>query len=319
MPETGEFMRLGPSPDGRLRFGATGTSFNGRRSMSGEIDEPRVRLELTGRPEAARLVRSMSSATGEALGLDPELLNDVNTAVAEACNNVILHAYGGEPGPFSVELGAPSGTVEVRIRDHGRGMRQTAPEHDRLKVGLALMSALADRAEFITPLDGGTEVRLSFVPRSEPQPLDPAGGSITGNGHPEWNGPRVVGLPGDVVLTVTPVTLLGPILGRIGRTLAPSAGFSLERCYDVYLLTDVLAAHAARAAEAGAISVSLGARDQRLELAVAPLRAGTSVCLESAGSDAEAGALAWLAEEIAISELEGYETLRVSMRDRLRG
>ena len=49
--------------------------------MSGEIDSPRVRLELTSRPESARLVRSMSTAAGEALGFDPELLSDVNTAV----------------------------------------------------------------------------------------------------------------------------------------------------------------------------------------------------------------------------------------------
>ena len=47
--------------------------------MSGEIDAPWVRLELISRPEAARLVRSMSSAAGEALGFDPELLADVNT------------------------------------------------------------------------------------------------------------------------------------------------------------------------------------------------------------------------------------------------
>ena len=260
----------------------------------------------------------MSSAAGEALGFDPELLNDVNTAVAEACNNVILHAYSGEPGPFSVELRAPAGAVEISIRDHGRGMRQAAPEQDRLKVGLALMSALADRAEFITPFDGGTEVRLSFPRPNEPQPFDPASASRTGSARGEWAEQGVVGLPGDVVLTVSPVTLLGPILGRIGRTLAPSAGFSLQRCYDVYLLTDVLAAHAERAAEAGAISVSLGARDQRLEFAVAPLRTGTSDRLDSSGSDAEAGALAWLTEEIAFSAINGYETLRVSMRDRLR-
>ena len=44
----------------------------------------------------------MSSAAGEALGLDPELMSDINTAVSEACNNVIEHAYSGEPGPFSV-------------------------------------------------------------------------------------------------------------------------------------------------------------------------------------------------------------------------
>ena len=136
--------------------------------MSGEIDSPRVRLELTSRPEAARLVRSMSTAAGEALGFDPELLSDVNTAVSEACNNVIQHAYGDDPGPFSVDFALAADGLEVQVRDHGRGIRQAAPEHDGLKVGLALMSAVADRAEFIRAPDGGTEVRLCFRGAARP-------------------------------------------------------------------------------------------------------------------------------------------------------
>jgi len=280
--------------------------------MCGEIDAPRVRLELISRPEAARLVRSVSSAAAEALGFHPELQADVNTAVAEACNNVILHAYGGDPGPLAVELGLLLDGVEVRICDYGRGIGQALPEPDRLKVGLPLMSALADRAEFITPPDGGTEVRLFFQQRNEPARLEvPAA-----DGRGEWQLGRVVTLPGDVTLTVSPVSLLGPVLGRLGRTLAPSAGFSLERCYDVYLLTDVLAAHVEEAAEDGAISVSLGARDRQLEFALGPLRAGTSDRLEARASNAT---LSWLTEEIAIKALDGYETLRVSMRDHLRG
>jgi hypothetical protein len=114
------------------------------------------------------------------------------------------------------------------------------------------------------------------------------------------------------------VSLLGPILGRLGRTLAPNAGFSLERCYDVYLLSDVLAAHAERAAENGAISVALGARDRQLEFALSPLRTGTSGSLEAGGIDGTAGAMASLTEEIGISAFDGHETLRVSMRDHLR-
>jgi anti-sigma regulatory factor (Ser/Thr protein kinase) len=286
--------------------------------MSGEIDAPRVRLELTSRPEAARLVRSMASAAGEALGFDPELLSDVNTAVAEACNNVILHAYSEGPGPMWVEVGGTADTVDVRIRDYGCGIRQAIPEHDRLKVGLALMSALADRAEFITPPDGGTEVRLSFVHPTPPRLPHEMGALAQTNGYGRSRAQRV-DLPGDVVLTVSPVALLGPILGRLGRTLAPSAGFSLERCYDVYLLSDVLAAHAERAAQAGAISVALGARDRRLEFSVSPLRLGTSGRLQDGATDAAAGTLAALTEEIGISALDGYETLRVSMRDPLRG
>ncbi len=286
--------------------------------MSGEIDAPRVRLELISRPEAARLVRSMSSAAGEALGFDPELLSDVNTAVAEACNNVILHAYEEEPGPMLVELRVPGGRVEVTVRDRGCGIRQAIPEHDRLKVGFALISALADRAEFVNLPEGGTEVRLSFLNRLEAGAPAPVEEQASTNGHGGWPAQRGVESTGEVVLTVAPVGLLGPILGRLGRTLAPTAGFSLERCYDVYLLADALAAHAERAAQAGSISVALATRDRSLEFALSPLRVGTGVGLEGTRSPEAPGALAFLSEEVGISALDGYETLRVSMRDHLR-
>ena len=279
--------------------------------MSGEIDAPWVRLELTSRPEAARIVRSMASATGEALAFDAELLADVNTAVTEACNNAILHAYGDKPGSLSVELGAIRGAVAVRVRDHGCGIRGAVPEPDGLKVGLPLMSALADRAEFINAPDGGTEVRLSFrgpVPsrrRPWPRGLESGGGS-------SWRATLHSGLTGDVVLSVSPVALLGAILGRIGRALAPSAGFSLQRCSDVYLLSDVLGAHAESAADSSSISVALGAHDHRLEFALAPLRVGTSAHPQGEGTRA------WLTDEVTFTALDGHETLRVSMRDHLR-
>lgn len=286
--------------------------------MTGEIDSPRVRLDLISRPEAARLVRSMSSATGDALGFDPELLADVNTALTEACNNVIVHAYGDEPGPMSVELEVIPGAVEVRVRDHGHGIRQAAPDQEGLKVGLALMTAVADRAEFIDAPDGGTEVRLGFRAPGAGQ----AGAAIAelhernGSGH--WPPRPSPELTGEVILTVSPVTLLGPILGRIGRTLAPSAGFSLERCYDVYLLTDALGLHAEQAAQTSSISVALGARHQRLEFAVSPLRLGTSSRLTRAGAAAIPEVLTRLTEDITVSSVDSHETLWVSMRDHLR-
>src|SRR5690242_17187346 len=175
--------------------------------MSGEIDAPWVRLELTSRPEAARLVRSMSSAAGDMLGFDPELLSDVNTAVTEACNNVVLHAYGARPGPLSVELRSHPDAVVVRVCDQGQGMRQTNPDNDGLKVGLALMSAVADRAEFINVPDGGTEVRLSFRPPAGDSAKPWPAGDRAADRSSAWQAELHSGLTGDVVLTVCPVQM----------------------------------------------------------------------------------------------------------------
>ena len=112
--------------------------------------------------------------------------------------------------------------------------------------------------------------------------------------------------------------MLAPVLGRIGRALAPSAGFSLDRCADVYLVTDALGAYAERAAESTSISVALGAHDQLLEFAVAPLRMGTSRRLDGGESQPSPESLASLADELTVSDVNGHETLRVAMRDHRR-
>jgi anti-sigma regulatory factor (Ser/Thr protein kinase) len=285
--------------------------------MSGEIDAPRVHLELTSRPEAARLVRSMSSAAGEALGFDPELLSDVNTAVSEACNNVIQHAYGEQPGPFSVDFTLTPAWLEVLIRDWGCGIRDATPERDGLKVGLALMSAVADRAEFVRVPEGGTEVRLRFRDAARAGRVSPAAHGVS-DPNRGWRARLPSGFSADVVLTVSPVELLAPVLGRIGRALAPSAGFSFDRCADVYLVSDALGAHAARAAQSTLISVMLGARDRRLEFALSPLRAGASQRLHGDDPRRRPESLASLADELMVSNVNGHETLLVAMRDHRR-
>ena len=121
-----------------------------------------------------------------------------------------------------------------------------------------------------------------------------------------------------MVLTVSPVELLAPVLGRVGRALAPSAGFSLDRCADVYLVTDALGAHAERAAESTSISVALGARDRSLEFVLAPLRLGTSERLDRGEASATPEALTSLIDELTVSGDNGHETLRVAMTDHRR-
>lgn len=318
-------LRAGGAPTtgantGRLRSGALGTSLKRTSVMSGESHAAWVRLELTSRPEAARLVRSMSSAAGEALGFDPELLADVNTAVTEACNNVILHAYPDpdEVGPMAVEVTARPEGVQARICDQGCGIHRTSADEDGLKVGLALMSAVADRAEFITIPDGGTEVRLAFrAPAGDLRGSSPAAREAH-DGSSAWQAELHSGLTGEVVVTVSPVTLLAPVLGRIGRAFAPSAGFSLQRCSDVYLLSDALAAHAEQSADSSSISVALGASEHRLDFALAPLRAGTGARWEQPDSPQVAVTLTALGEDFAFVARDGHETLRLSMVDHLR-
>jgi serine/threonine-protein kinase RsbW len=126
---------------------------------------PTLRLELDSRPELVTLVRCILAGLGELLAFDAALLDDLKTAVSEACNNVVLHAYGGEPGPLVLDLKITGERIEIIVRDEGSGIRQLASSDARIGVGLAVISALADRAEFASTSEGGTEVRMSFTGR----------------------------------------------------------------------------------------------------------------------------------------------------------
>ncbi|HEY2160396.1 MAG TPA: ATP-binding protein, partial [Solirubrobacteraceae bacterium] len=76
-----------------------------------------VRIELDSRPESPALVRAALTGAAELMEVDSELFDDLLIAVSEACNNVVLHAYDGGPGPLVVGLEIQPGLVEVQVRD----------------------------------------------------------------------------------------------------------------------------------------------------------------------------------------------------------
>ena len=75
-------------------------------------------------------------------------------------------------GMAHFELAA--GQMEISVRDRGGGIRGVSASHDRMGVGLAVISALADRSEFVNPPEGGTEVRMSFTGRGTKPALERA-------------------------------------------------------------------------------------------------------------------------------------------------
>ena len=114
-----------------------------------------ARLVLDSRPECVSLVRAMLAGVGERLELDHGLLDDLKTAVSEACNNVVLHAYGSRRGPLSVQLKVGESAVEAAVCDRGGGFR-TVVDEARMGLGLPVIGALADRVEFLRVPGGGT-------------------------------------------------------------------------------------------------------------------------------------------------------------------
>lgn len=267
-----------------------------------------VRLELESRPQVLTIVRAMLAGVAEPLEIDAELLDDLKTAVSEACNNVVLHAYGGAAGPMEIAVHAAADTVQIVVTDRGTGMRETLPEPGK-GIGLSVIRALTRNLSIERGPEGGTRIAMEFATEREGRQL------LAAPDAPSADHGWAAAAGDEVALSVSPVTLLASVLGRMARTLAATAHFSLDRFSDVYLITDGLAAHAATAAIDGRVDARLCASERRLELELEPFRDGASERLAESAPGTRSP-LALLADELTVTSAEGGDRLRVVVVDR---
>jgi hypothetical protein len=146
-------------------------------------------------------------------------------------------------------------------------------------------------------------------------------------GQPLYQTPEVVApedersgqLTGDAVVSLSPVSLLGAVLGRLARALAARARFSLDRFSDVYLVTDALADYAGQAASDSRICFCVATSNRRMEVTVGPFRAGASSERSGDETGDAASALRLLSDEFEVRPENGTEALHLVMLDqRLR-
>jgi serine/threonine-protein kinase RsbW len=238
---------------------------------------PNVRLHLRSQPENISLVRTTLTGVAEAIDLLPEVLDDIATAVTEAANNVVLHAYRGDSGPLEVDVHIAAGCIEVVVRDEGVGLHHT-PDHglkeagesgeQALELGLPVIQALADSVEFHSRASGGTEVRMEFV--------TPETSSLQATAHdqidfPLFEQPELITT---ATIAITPDRLARAVLPRLVCALAARANFSTDRIYDAQLLADVIAAQAFRSITGSHLGVGIAVEPRRVELRVGPLPPG---------------------------------------------
>ena len=238
------------------------------RTLIAEL--PNVRLNLANQPENVSLVREALTGLAETIDLDRNDLNDIRTAVTEACNNVVLHAYEGEEGPLEVEVCAPPGAIEVVVRDHGTGIQPRIATADDVPPGLGLpvIQALAHRVEYARTPGSGTEVRMEFAAPGA-QALEPAPKDTT-----ESPAIAQADLATTTQVTVAPAGLAHSILPRLLGLLAARADFTTDRISDTQLVADALIAHAPTAISAHHLTVTIDVQPHDLKLHVGPLRAG---------------------------------------------
>jgi anti-sigma regulatory factor (Ser/Thr protein kinase) len=229
-----------------------------------------VSLRLPARPENVAVVRQALTGLGDAYDLDPELLGDVKTAVTEACNNVVLHAYpDDEDGLLEIEADSDGAGLRVVVRDFGGGIqpRSIVVEERTLGLGLPLIATLSRSFQIRGGHDLGLEVEMVFVTGE----YDPFGADevVTAPSVPHpFEFPRAAGM------RIQSGPLVAPVTSRVTAILAARADFPLDRLADAVLVSDAIAAHASDYVAGDDVGVAIEDGDGTLDFRIGPLPEG---------------------------------------------
>jgi serine/threonine-protein kinase RsbW len=279
-------------------------------------EQPNVLLKVVNRPENMLVVREMLTGVALAILLDHVAHDDILTAVTEACNNVVLHAYEGEEGPLEVEVTLARSALEIVVRDHGIGIRArpVAEVTDKfsLGIGLPVIQALVHRVEIRDGPRGGTEVRMEFA-----TPNTDALNTLLDAEQVQLVPAAVEAPPGASVVAVAPVELARPVLPRILSALAARAHFSTDRIADMQLVTDALVAHARKSLGTDHLRVAITVEPRNLELHIGPLGAGRAQQLVGDSNlDGLGRVIEKLANSHSVTSAGTHETLTLALADR---
>jgi serine/threonine-protein kinase RsbW len=131
-----------------------------------------VEVRIPSRLGYEKVAMGTAGSMAKLMGFSEDRIEDLKTAVAEACINAIEHGnHMNEAVPVGVVLSMHSGELEVKVIDDGTGMKSRPPlpdidrkmsgEEDPRGMGMFLIQALVDEAEWVpSTVHGQSFVRL---------------------------------------------------------------------------------------------------------------------------------------------------------------
>jgi serine/threonine-protein kinase RsbW len=132
----------------------------------------KVEVRLPSRLGFEKVAMSTAASMAKLMGFTEDRIEDLKTAVAEACINAMEHGNQMNASiPVSVVLSMKPDELEVKVIDNGVGIEKPAPapdidrkmagEEEARGMGMFLIQALVDEAEWVP--GNGTTHDQSFV------------------------------------------------------------------------------------------------------------------------------------------------------------
>ena len=144
------------------------------RELIRMLNENTVEVSLPNKLGYERIAMACSASFAKIVGFLPERVEDLKTAVSEACLNAMEHGNLNRPDKrVLVSMNYKDHVFSVSVRDEGEGMRETIeiPEIQDIEkkiesletprgLGMFLIKQLVDQVEFNQITDEGHMIRM---------------------------------------------------------------------------------------------------------------------------------------------------------------
>lgn len=135
------------------------------------LDERTIEVNLPSKIGYERIAMEYSASFAKLVGLLPERVEDLKTAVSEACLNAMEHGNKGRPDArVVITMNCGDDDFSVTVFDEGKGIRELPNPPDIQKkiqnlekpngLGLFLIQQLVDQVEFNQMAKDGHSVRM---------------------------------------------------------------------------------------------------------------------------------------------------------------
>ena len=130
-----------------------------------------IELRLPSRLGYEKVAMHTAASVAQLMGFSDERVDDLKTAVAEACINAMEHGNKlDESLSVGVVLSMDADSLEVKVSDNGDGpqTKTDAPDIDKKMIGeedargmgMFLIQALVDEAEWVSSPPSGSYARM---------------------------------------------------------------------------------------------------------------------------------------------------------------
>lgn len=131
-----------------------------------------LKLEFPSLSQNVGVTRLIVATFASQLDFTLAEIEEIRVAVSEAVSNCVIHAYPDKIGIVNLELIAREGTLEIIVRDFGKGIEDIerakqatfSTEPERMGLGLVFMESFMDELVINSRLTEGTTVIMKKHP-----------------------------------------------------------------------------------------------------------------------------------------------------------